>query len=103
MAFHFPLKKGKTIAIVGESGSGKTVLNRELMGLLTDSNTIEEGSAKFMGEEIAGLSRQRFWGTNIAMIFQDPMSSLNPVMKVGKQVAEPLVLHQGLTKRIKKK
>ena len=97
------LEKGKTIAIVGESGSGKTVLNRGLMGLLTDSNTIEEGSAKFMGEEIAGLSRQRFWGTNIAMIFQDPMSSLNPVMKVGKQVAEPLVLHQGLTKKESKK
>ena len=99
----FSLEKGQTIAIVGESGSGKTVLNRGLMGLLTDSNTIEEGSAKFMGEEIAGLSRQRFWGTNMAMIFQDPMSSLNPVMKVGKQVAEPLVLHQGLTKKESKK
>ena len=73
------------------------------MGLLTDSNTIEEGSAEFMGEEIVGVSRQRFWGKSMAMIFQDPMSSLNPVMKVGKQVAEPLELHQGLTKKESKK
>ncbi|MBC95469.1 dipeptide/oligopeptide/nickel ABC transporter ATP-binding protein [bacterium] len=99
----FSLERGETLAIVGESGSGKTVLNRGLMGLLTDGNTIEDGSAKFIGEEIVGLSRQNFWGTSMAMIFQDPMSSLNPVMKVGKQVAEPLQLHQGLTKKEAKK
>ena len=92
------LKRGKTLGIVGESGSGKTVLNRGVMGLLAAANTVESGSAKFEGEELVGQNRQPFWGTKMAMIFQDPMTSLNPVMKVGNQVMEPLRQHQGLSK-----
>jgi peptide/nickel transport system ATP-binding protein len=92
------LKRGQTLGIVGESGSGKTVLNRGVMGLLAASNTVESGSAKFEGEELVGENRQLFWGTKMAMIFQDPMTSLNPVMKVGNQVIEPLRQHQKLSK-----
>ena len=92
------LKRGQTLGIVGESGSGKTVLNRGVMGLLAARNTIESGSAKFNGQELVGENRQSFWGTKMAMIFQDPMTSLNPVMKVGNQVMEPLRQHQGLSK-----
>ena len=92
------LKRGSTLAIVGESGSGKTVLNRGIMGLL-GANIIEGGSAKFQGEELVNTNRQKFWGTKMAMIFQDPMTSLNPVMKVGNQVSEPLRLHQGMSKK----
>jgi len=92
------LKRGSTLAIVGESGSGKTVLNRGIMGLL-GANIIESGSVKFQGEELVNTNRQKFWGTKMAMIFQDPMTSLNPVMKVGKQVSEPLRLHQGMSKK----
>ena len=94
----FSLNKGKTLAIVGESGSGKTVLNRGIMGLL-GSNIIESGSVEFLGEELINQNRQKFWGKKMAMIFQDPMTSLNPVMKVGKQVSEPLRLHQGMTRK----
>ena len=94
----FGLERGTTLAIVGESGSGKTVLNRGIMGLLS-SNIIERGSVKFQGEELVNTDRQKFWGKKMAMIFQDPMTSLNPVMKVGKQVSEPLRLHQGMSKK----
>ncbi|MEC8985046.1 MAG: ABC transporter ATP-binding protein [Actinomycetota bacterium] len=94
----YQLDSGKTLAIVGESGSGKTVLNRGIMGLL-GSNVNESGSVKFQEEELVNTDRQKFWGKKMAMIFQDPMTSLNPVMKVGKQVAEPLRLHQGMSKK----
>ena len=94
----YELHSGRTLAIVGESGSGKTVLNRGIMGLL-GSNVNESGSVKFQGEELVNTDRQKFWGKKMAMIFQDPMTSLNPVMKVGKQVAEPLRLHQGMSKK----
>ena len=67
------------------------------MGLL-GANIIEGGSAKFQGEELVNTNRQKLWGTKMAMIFQDPMTSLNPVMKVGNQVSEPLRLHQGMSK-----
>ena len=68
------------------------------MGLL-GSNVNESGSVKFQEEELVNTDRQKFWGKKMAMIFQDPMTSLNPVMKVGKQVAEPLRLHQGMSKK----
>ena len=94
----YELHSGRTLAIVGESGSGKTVLNRGIMGLL-GSNVNESGSVKFQGEELVNTDRQKFWGKKMAMIFQDPMTSLNPVMKVGKQVSEPLRLHQGMSRK----
>lgn len=95
----FTLERGRTLGIVGESGSGKSVLNRGIMGLTTSSLQVEEGSVRLDGVEIVGTDRQDLWGRRIAMIFQDPMTSLNPVMKVGKQVMEPIRKHLGLDKR----
>jgi peptide/nickel transport system ATP-binding protein len=92
----FTLRAGQTLGIVGESGSGKSVLNRGIMGLISSSRQIEEGSVLFDGREIVNQDRQALWGKRIGMIFQDPMTSLNPVMKVGKQIGEPLRQHLGL-------
>jgi peptide/nickel transport system ATP-binding protein len=89
------LERGKTLGVVGESGSGKSVLSRSIMGLLP-SNVERYGSIKFEGREIgeAGTDVMRaYWGTQMSMVFQDPMTSLNPVMKIGKQITEPLRYH----------
>jgi peptide/nickel transport system ATP-binding protein len=89
------LERGKTLGIVGESGSGKSVLSRSIMGLLP-RNVERHGSIKFEGREIgeAGTDVMRaYWGTQMSMVFQDPMTSLNPVMKIGKQITEPLRYH----------
>ena len=94
----FELDRGKTLGIVGESGSGKSVLNRAIMGLATTSRQVEAGSVLFDGTELVGTDRQRLWGRRISMIFQDPMTSLNPVMRIGRQIVEPLQLHMGLTR-----
>jgi peptide/nickel transport system ATP-binding protein len=96
----FTLERGKTIGIVGESGSGKSVLSRSIMGLLP-SNVVRHGSIKFEGREIgkAPSSVMRdFWGTQMAMVFQDPMTSLNPVMRIGKQITESLRHHLDVSK-----
>src|SRR5689334_5407464 len=89
------LERGKTLGVVGESGCGKSVLSRSIMGLLP-SNARRDGSIKFEGREI-GLAdtdvMRSYWGTQMSMIFQDPMTSLNPVMKIGKQITEPLRYH----------
>ena len=95
------LERGKCLGIVGESGSGKTVLSRSLMGLLPSSNTVTSGSVKFEGKEILGLpSKQmrRLWGREMSMVFQNPMTSLNPLMKIGQQIAEPLNLHLDMSR-----
>ncbi len=92
----FSLERGRTLGVVGESGSGKTVLSRTIMGLLTARGTELSGSVKFAGEEILGLGAKQMrhlWGREMAMIFQDPMSSLNPLMKIGRQIVEPLKIH----------
>ena len=97
----FSLQRGQSLGIVGESGSGKTVLSRSIMGLLGRTNLIREGSIKFNGQELMGLSvkeMRSIWGQEMSMIFQDPMTSLNPVMKIGRQIAEPLMLHLGMNK-----
>jgi peptide/nickel transport system ATP-binding protein len=97
----FELDRGKSIGIVGESGSGKTILSRSIMGLLPQRGTVREGSIQFEGREISNLSRKQMrqvWGKEMAMIFQDPMSSLNPLMKIGQQIAEPLRFHLGMNK-----
>ncbi len=96
------LDRGKALGIVGESGSGKTILSRSIMGLLPPRGTVRGGSIKFEGREIGNLDRKAMrsvWGKEMAMIFQDPMTSLNPVMKIGKQIAEPLQIHLGMTKQ----
>jgi peptide/nickel transport system ATP-binding protein len=92
----FTLDRGKTLGIVGESGSGKSVLSRSIMGLLPKHNVVREGSVRFEGKELLGLSNvamREFWGTEMAMVFQDPMTSLNPVLKIGRQITESLVYH----------
>ena len=94
----FTLRPGQTLGIVGESGSGKSVLNRGIMGLVASSRQVEEGSVLFDGQEIVNRDRQNLWGKRISMIFQDPMTSLNPVMRVGKQVMEPLRQHLNMSK-----
>ena len=94
----FDLERGKALGIVGESGSGKTILSRSIMGLLPTRNTVRKGSVLFEGNEISARSRRQMrsiWGKEMAMIFQDPMTSLNPLMKIGEQIAEPLRIHLG--------
>ena len=97
------LDRGETLGIVGESGSGKTVLSRSIMGLLPGRGTLLEGSVRFDGRELVGASEatlRSMWGPRIAMVFQDPMTSLNPVHRVGQQIAETLRLHLKLSKRV---
>jgi peptide/nickel transport system ATP-binding protein len=97
----FSLDRGKTLGVVGESGSGKTVLARSIMGLLTARNVVRSGSAHYAGEELVGASNGRLralWGTEMAMVFQDPMTALNPVMKIGRQITEGLRYHLEIPK-----
>ena len=97
----FTLERGKALGIVGESGSGKTILSRSIMGLLPTKGTERHGSIKFAGTEIGNKTRKQMrgiWGKEMAMIFQDPMTSLNPLMKIGDQIAEPLKIHLGMSK-----
>lgn len=99
---HFDLKRGETLAIVGESGSGKSVTVRAIMQLLANNTNYEQGEIRFNGEDLLEQSdreMQRIRGQEIAMIFQDPMTSLNPVMKIGDQIAEPIQVHQKKSKK----
>jgi len=92
----FTLDRGRTLGIVGESGSGKTVLSRSIMGLLPKRGVVRSGSIRFDAEEVGHLgpkAMRRFWGAHMAMVFQDPMTSLNPVMKIGHQITESIRLH----------
>jgi peptide/nickel transport system ATP-binding protein len=98
----FTLERGRTLGVVGESGSGKTVLSRSVMNLLPKTNVARGGSVRFEGREILALpdkEMRSLWGREMAMIFQDPMTSLNPVMKIGKQIIESLRLHLGLDRK----
>jgi oligopeptide/dipeptide ABC transporter ATP-binding protein len=93
------LEQGKTLGIVGESGSGKTVLSRAIMGLLPRRSVTQTGSVKYNGTEILNAPNRelrKLWGTHIAMVFQDPMTSLNPVLRVGHQISEGLKIHLNL-------
>jgi oligopeptide/dipeptide ABC transporter ATP-binding protein len=95
------LEQGESIGVVGESGSGKTVLSRAIMGLLPGTAT-RTGSIKYMGKEISELPEKELrdlWGTGMAMIFQDPMTTLNPVRRIGAQLTESLTVRLKLDKR----
>ncbi|BDX04422.1 MAG: ABC transporter ATP-binding protein [Marinomonas sp.] len=97
---NFTLAQGETLGIVGESGSGKSQTAFALMGLLAGNGVIE-GEARFNEQNILTLNEKamnRIRSKEIAMIFQDPMTSLNPYMKVGKQLMEVLILHKGMSK-----
>jgi peptide/nickel transport system ATP-binding protein len=95
----FTLGRGATLGVVGESGSGKSVMARSLMGLLPDEGVTRRGSVRFEGRELVGLRRReqrRIWGPGIAIVFQDPLTSLNPVMRIGTQITEAIRAHSNL-------
>ena len=95
----FSLERGQTLGLVGESGCGKSITAMSLMGLLPENARLS-GSIRFEGQELTGMSDAqmcRIRGDRIGMIFQEPMTALNPVHSIGRQVAEPLRLHRGLT------
>jgi peptide/nickel transport system ATP-binding protein len=93
------LNRGQTLGIVGESGSGKTILSRSIMGLLPKSNVVRRGQVLYAGHDMVGLPERELrliWGAEISMVFQDPMTALNPVMRIGRQITESLVYHLGI-------
>ncbi|HEX3278521.1 MAG TPA: ABC transporter ATP-binding protein [Thermoleophilaceae bacterium] len=95
----FDLAPGEVLAVVGESGSGKSVTAMTLMGLTRSPNARFEGTAHYKGTELIGASEdelRRVRGAEIAMIFQDPMTSLNPVQRIGRQIVEQIQEHEGL-------
>jgi oligopeptide/dipeptide ABC transporter ATP-binding protein len=92
----FTLDRGRTLGLVGESGCGKSVLSRSIMGLLPSRNVTRKGMISFDGhrlDQMGPAEMRSFWGTQLAMVFQDPMTSLNPVMRIGKQITESLDFH----------
>ena len=96
----FDIRRGETVGIVGESGSGKSVTARSIMGLIKSPGRVLDGSSiRYQGVEMTDLSEKEYHsyrGGEIAMVFQDPLTSLNPVYTVGNQIKESLRLHQGL-------
>ena len=95
------LQKGETLALVGESGSGKSVTAKSIMKLLSNNAVVKEGTIIFKGENILEKSErdmQSIRGKKIAMIFQDPMTSLDPTMKIGKQITEVIIKHEKASK-----
>ncbi len=94
--------RGKTLGIVGESGSGKTVLSRSIMGLLPPRDVITSGTVHFAGRELTAMSAdelRKIWGAELSMIFQDPMTALNPVKRIGRQITESLRLHVDMDRK----
>jgi peptide/nickel transport system ATP-binding protein len=99
----FNVEKGQVLGIVGESGSGKSVTNLTIMGLNPRQNTITSGEAIWKGRDLLKLKPSELRairGSEISMIFQDPMTSLNPVHTIGKQLVEAVLLHRDVTKRV---
>ncbi len=95
------LYKGETLAIVGESGSGKSVLTKTFMGLMDVNGWIDSGSILYNGQDLAQFKTEKEWltirGREIAMVLQDPMTSLNPLKTIGAQIEEAIALHQHVT------
>ena len=98
----FDLYKGETLCIVGESGSGKSVTSKAIMGILANNAIVEDGKIMYEGENLLKVSEEEFHrlrGHKIGMIFQDPLSSLNPIMKVGDQIIEAMLINSNLIKK----
>lgn len=99
----FHIKKGEVLGLVGESGCGKSVTSLSIMRLLKDtSGRIAGGSVRFEGTDLTALAEKemrRIRGNDMAMIFQEPMTSLNPVLRIGKQLAEPVMIHMGYSRK----
>lgn len=101
----FELYKGETLAIVGESGSGKSVTSRSIMGLLAGNAIVEDGVIDYANRDLLQMPEELFHdirGSKISMIFQDPMSSLNPIVKIGKQITETLIFKLKMPKKVAK-
>ncbi len=99
----FDLYKGETLCIVGESGSGKSVTNKAIMGILSSNGRIVSGSIMYEGEDLTKVSEDEFHrirGHKIGMIFQDPLSSLNPIVRIGKQITEAMLINGSRTKKM---
>lgn len=98
------LHRGETLAIVGESGSGKSVLTKTFAGMLESNGHIQKGQILFDGQDLTKLHRQRDWaklrGSKIATVFQDPMTSLNPILTIGRQLMDPIIAHQGCSRSV---
>ena len=91
----FDLHKGETLAIVGESGSGKSVTSKAILGILAGNSIVEGGEILYDGMDLLKINEEDFYrlrGDKVAMIFQDPLSSLNPIMRIGKQLTEAMLL-----------
>lgn len=102
----FSMEQGQTLAIVGESGSGKSVTSRAIMGILTENATVRRGQVLFDGQDLLKLNQRQLCsirGNRIAMVFQDPLSSLDPVMRIGEQIAEGIRLKLGGSPRAARK
>lgn len=102
----FELHKEETLAIVGESGSGKSVTTKAIMGMLANNAIVNNGEIIFEDQDILKKNKKelrRLRGNRIAMIFQDPMTSLNPTMTIGKQISESIIEHQKLSRKEAKK
>lgn len=97
----FQIKDGQTVCIVGESGCGKSVTALSILGLIGNPGNIESGEVIFKGKDLLKAKKKEMnsiRGNEISMIFQEPMSSLNPLMTIGKQIVEPLIEHKKLYK-----
>ncbi len=94
------LVEGEVLALVGESGSGKSVLTKTFTGMLEENGRVASGSIDYRGLDLTKLKSHQDWapirGAKIATIFQDPMTSLDPTMKIGRQIAEPIMFHTKL-------
>ena len=92
----FDLERGETLCIVGESGSGKSVTSKAIMGILANNAIIDNGTIMYRGENLLEVSEEEFYkirGHKIGMIFQDPLSSLNPIVRIGKQITEAMLIN----------
>ena len=98
----FDLERGKTVAIVGESGSGKSVTSKAVLGILAGNSIVESGEILYDGKDLLRISEEemcKIRGDKVSMIFQDPLSSLNPIVKIGKQITEAMLLKNKTSRR----
>jgi peptide/nickel transport system ATP-binding protein len=98
----FSVRRGECLGLVGESGCGKTTIGLSVLKLLPQVGHITSGAVRLNGRDLVGLDERqmrRVRGNEVAMIFQDPMTSLNPTWTIGRQIAEPVRIHRGATRR----